>query len=487
VVDEQGYLYLVNGNGTVDTDTPSPTKTEFGSSFLKLQTHNGKITVADWFTPYNYTSLNEADLDTGSTSFVTIPGTQMLVAGSKAGFYYVLNKQKFGGFDMFDDKQIVQRFQASKGFLYSTPVLWGREGGNPWLYSWGMNDRLKAFEWNGTQFNPLPISQSDEKISSPRPGGFLTLSAQGKNPLTAILWALQPTGDANHNVVPGILRAFNASDLKQEVWNSRINASRDGVGQYAKFCPPVVANGRVYVASFSNQLHVYGLNPPPQAQAPIIRSRSNAINNFITLETEQNLATIHYTLDGSDPTSLSPRYRTPFRVDQIGQVKARAFAKGYSPSLVTSGEVVDPGFVGSGDGLAASYFATVDLSGPPVRRINALIDNNQRPQGIPGQNWSARWEGQLQATHTGPTTFYTRSDDGIRVWVNNQLLIDNWLTIQVEKRQRPSIWSLEKNTPSRWSTTRWVVVLRINCPGPPWGKRRRSSRKANSTPASNPA
>jgi outer membrane protein assembly factor BamB len=126
-----------------------------------------------------------------------------------------------------------------------------------------MNDRLKAFEWNGSQFNPVPISQSDEKTTSPRPGGFLTLSAQGQDPPTAILWALQPTGDANQAVVPGVLRAFNATDLKQEVWNSKMNAARDDVGKYAKFCPPVVANGRVYIASFSNQLHVYGLNPRP--------------------------------------------------------------------------------------------------------------------------------------------------------------------------------------------------------------------------------
>jgi hypothetical protein len=263
IVDEQGHIYLVNGNGTVDTDSPSPTKTEYGSSFLKLQTQNGKITVVDWFTPYNYASLNEADLDTGSTSFVPIPGSPMMVAGSKAGFYYVLNRQALGGFDMFDDQQIVQRFQGSKGFLYSTPLIWQRAGGKPWLYSWGMNDRLKAFEWNGARFNPLPVSQSDEKITSPRPGGFLSLSAQGQDPLTAILWALQPTGDANQAVVPGVLRAFNASDLKQELWNSRMNGARDDVGKYAKFCPPVIANGRVYIASFSNQLHVYGLNPRP--------------------------------------------------------------------------------------------------------------------------------------------------------------------------------------------------------------------------------
>ena len=36
------------------------------------------------------------------------------------------------------------------------------------------------------------------------------------------------------------------------------NSARDALGNWAKFVPPVVANGRVYLATFSNQLVVYG-------------------------------------------------------------------------------------------------------------------------------------------------------------------------------------------------------------------------------------
>ncbi len=58
------------------------------------------------------------------------------------------------------------------------------------------------------------------------------------------------------------MRAFDATNLNVELWNSKQNAARDDVGNFAKFCPPTIANGKLYVATFSNQLLVYGLNPP---------------------------------------------------------------------------------------------------------------------------------------------------------------------------------------------------------------------------------
>ena len=62
-----------------------------------------------------------------------------------------------------------------------------------------------------------------------------------------------------HAVVRGTLHAFDAADLSRELWNSKQNAARDDFGNLAKFNTPVVANGKVYIATFSNQVAVYGL------------------------------------------------------------------------------------------------------------------------------------------------------------------------------------------------------------------------------------
>jgi hypothetical protein len=57
----------------------------------------------------------------------------------------------------------------------------------------------------------------------------------------------------------GVLRAFNPTNLQSELWNSERNAAHDAVGLFAKNAPPVVANGRVYLATFSNKIRVYGM------------------------------------------------------------------------------------------------------------------------------------------------------------------------------------------------------------------------------------
>jgi hypothetical protein len=66
-------------------------------------------------------------------------------------------------------------------------------------------------------------------------------------------------GDAEHNVTLGILRAFDASDVRTELWDNFQNPSQDTPGSFAKFAAPTIANGHVYLPTFSNEVIVYGL------------------------------------------------------------------------------------------------------------------------------------------------------------------------------------------------------------------------------------
>src|SRR6185295_19822876 len=75
-------------------------------------------------------------------------------------------------------------------------------------------------------------------------------------------------GDANHTPQPGILRAYDAGNVTRELWNSQQNASRDALGNFSKFSPPTVANGKVFVASLSNKLVAYGLIGPTGGNLP---------------------------------------------------------------------------------------------------------------------------------------------------------------------------------------------------------------------------
>ena len=86
---------------------------------------------------------------------------------------------------------------------------------------------------------------------------------------------------------------------------------------------------------------------------------------------------------------------------------------------------------GSGDGLTAAYFNTNDLSGlPALTQVDATVDHNYGggtpAPGVNSTNFSVRWTGQVQTQYSETYSFYTVSDDGIRLWVNGNLLIDNW-------------------------------------------------------------
>jgi outer membrane protein assembly factor BamB len=75
------------------------------------------------------------------------------------------------------------------------------------------------------------------------------------------------SGSPGNAVVPGIIRAFDAETL-DEIWNSQEVSSRDSVGTYAKFVPPLVVNGKVYMATFNNAVVVYGLLPEDARELP---------------------------------------------------------------------------------------------------------------------------------------------------------------------------------------------------------------------------
>ena len=83
-----------------------------------------------------------------------------------------------------------------------------------------------------------------------------------------------------------------------------------------------------------------------------------------------------------------------------------------------------------GDGLSAIYFDNMDFTGTSVSRIDSTVNFNwgsgAPATGIGPDTFSARWTGQVQAIETGTYTFRTYSDDGVRLWVNGQPIINNW-------------------------------------------------------------
>ncbi|MCY2987020.1 MAG: PA14 domain-containing protein, partial [Planctomycetota bacterium] len=85
---------------------------------------------------------------------------------------------------------------------------------------------------------------------------------------------------------------------------------------------------------------------------------------------------------------------------------------------------------GGGAGVLATYFDNIDFSGGSITRTDATINfdwgGGSPSTSIGPDTFSARWGGQIQPRFSETYTFFTTSDDGVRLWINNQLVIDNW-------------------------------------------------------------
>ncbi len=242
-VDSSGNIYVVSGNGTVDAGSGGP---DLGESYIKLSSAGG-LSVLDYFTPFNYSVLDAGDVDTGSAGVALLADEagsaahpHLMAGAGKEGRIYLLDRDNMGKLHAGSDSQIVQSISGAIGSLFGNPAYF-----NQTVYFCGAGDALKAFPISNARMTSTPASQSIVYFSYP--GCVPTISANGTT--NGIVWALDGAG---------VLRAYDASNLTSELYNSNQNAGRDVLGATVKFSVPTVVNGKVY-AGTQNSLAVYGL------------------------------------------------------------------------------------------------------------------------------------------------------------------------------------------------------------------------------------
>ncbi|MFL5494593.1 MAG: hypothetical protein ACJ8DC_09455 [Gemmatimonadales bacterium] len=267
--DAAGNVYLMTGNGTFDAHTGGA---NYGESFVKLRLEGDSLVVKDYFTPCNAGFLNSLDMDLGSAGPVLVPGANLIFGGGKEGRLYLLSTARLGkhvaplesNARTCPNPNVLEDFQAAQGHLHGSPVFWEASDGAR-VYVWGENDRLRAYRFANRRIVQT-ARLSEYRPPDGMPGGMLSLSSNGR--AGGILWAVVPlNGDANKfRGVKGIVLALDALDVSKALWTSEQSGARDRLGLFARFVPPTVAGGKVFVATYGDDepLRLYGTTVRPQ-------------------------------------------------------------------------------------------------------------------------------------------------------------------------------------------------------------------------------
>lgn len=84
----------------------------------------------------------------------------------------------------------------------------------------------------------------------------------------------------------------------------------------------------------------------------------------------------------------------------------------------------------TGDGLRGEYYDNIDFTNLKLTRIDPTVNfnfgNGSPNTAIGADTFSIRWTGQVEAKYNENYTFSTTTDDGVRLWVNGQQIINNF-------------------------------------------------------------
>jgi hypothetical protein len=275
IADNQGNIWIVDGNGDFDTQLDAsgmPAAGDFGDSVVRLQYTPQGLQAVDYFTPSNQQSLDDNDLDVDAGGLVMLPSEADLVSIGKDGSIYVLNPFALGGFHPAGD-QVVQELlkvlpsPSSSGAVFTEPTFF-----NNTLYTSVAKGHEYAFTYTPGAASPLSSQPAHATTSVfGYPGVTDAVSANGTS--DGIIWTL--------NGVTG-LQAYDAGALNT-LYSSTQNAGRDQSPPYVKFTVPLVFDGMVYAAG-NGTVAGYGLlsgesaTPTPPTSVTVAQAGPNALN-----------------------------------------------------------------------------------------------------------------------------------------------------------------------------------------------------------------
>jgi Immunoglobulin domain len=252
--DASGNIYFIVGNGDFGTSLDSkgfPANHNCGNCFVKISS-SAPLTLLDYFATSDTVVKSAADNDFGSGGPVLLPDmadstgkTRHLAVGSgKDTAIFVIDRDNMGKFNSSKNNAYQQINSQLSGGVWAKPSYF-----NGVVYYGAVGDSIKAFPVANAKLANSPSSQSRATLGYP--GAAPTISANGTQ--DGIVWAVENGGT-------GVLHAYDASNLANELYNSTQPANGRDSFSGNKYISAVVANGKVFVGT-TNSVVAFGLLP----------------------------------------------------------------------------------------------------------------------------------------------------------------------------------------------------------------------------------
>ena len=401
--DDLGDVFGADGNGTFDGSTGG---SDFGDSAFALTVNGSAISQTGSFTPTEQSNLNLKDYDMGSSGMMLLPTQSgstphLAVVVDKLGTLFLLNRDNLGGYTTPGEASL-QNFSAGftirDSFAFFNNMLYEAGEGGP-LTAYTFDPQTERFVTTATMKSSVTFGC----LNCASGGTTPTISANGSS--NGIVWVLDVSA---RQIGPTILRAFDASNLTTELYDSTQAAnSRDTAGVAIAFTSPVVANGHVYVGGV-NSVTAYGeldrtekvtINAVPTTIAVGGSSSLTVVANNVTQVTVTGSDGSSYTLGVQGGTQLvTPTATTTYTATAMGSsgtVAATTTVTVDGPTVTIS---ANPSSIGSG--------------GSSTLNVTAANATGVIVTGSDGSSYALAATGGSQTVTPTTTTTYTATATG---------------------------------------------------------------------------
>ncbi|MEX0642186.1 MAG: PA14 domain-containing protein, partial [Pirellulales bacterium] len=169
--------------------------------------------------------------------------------------------------------------------------------------------------------------------------------------------------------------------------------------------------------------------PLRPSRADLIRTVAPEFVNPLSIVAEKPAPgfTVRYTTDGSVPTNSSTAYERPFAINEATTVQARTFNK-EGHGTATSRQTYK--HMPAGTGFRYRLYKGNWTRIPDFSKLTPVFESvatdlNVESRQLVADNWGMVLDGNFDVDSAGDYTFYLKSDDGSKLYVDDQLVIDN--------------------------------------------------------------